>query len=94
MVVVWVREERCCLASGMGGPREPPRPLGAKLQWPRTLCQSPTPSSLLTQFTEKNEGHLPRTLKGPNFLQATREMLRTFQKAWGPWALEARPTKG
>lgn len=79
---------------GWGDPGEPPQPFSAKLQWPRILCQSLTPSSLLTQFTEKNEGHLPQTLQGPNFLQATREMLRTFQKAWGPWALEARPAKG
>ena len=79
---------------GWGDPGEPPQPFGAKLQWPRILRQSPTPSSLLTPFTEKNEGHLPQTLQGPNFLQATREMLRTFQKAWGPWGLEARPAQG
>lgn len=33
-------------------------------------------------------------LQGHNFLQAAKAVLRILRKAWGPWALEARPAKG
>ena len=83
---------------GWGDPGEQPQT--PQCQAPVALGSMPVSDSQqgllpkLTRFNETKAGRSPQMLQGHNFLQAARAVLRILQKAWGPWALEARPAKG